>query len=290
MALYINTNISSLMGQNQVGKTQQSLAATLQKLSSGVRINSSKDDASSYSVSETLTTAIRGNDMGMRNANDAISVAQTAEGAMGQVVGNLQRIREIAVQSGNSGITDGDRSKLQTEVDQLTQEISRIVTTTEFNSQPLLLTASTIFTFQVGYDASLDNQISFSGANLQAALAPIGLSTGTMNSTGVVNIVFGSGSTLGVNATATLSALDLAIGSVVSERARFGAIQNRFDAAISNTKVYNENLQAARSRIVDTDFAAETANLTRNQILQQASTAMLAQANQLTQGALSLLK
>lgn len=290
MPLYINTNVSSLAGQNQVGKNQQSLATTLQKLSSGIRINSAKDDVSSYSVSETLTTAIRGNDMGMRNANDGISVAQTAEGAMGQVVGNLQRIREIAVQSGNSSITDGDRSKLQIEVDQLTQEISRIVTTTEFNSQSLLLTGSTVFTFQVGYDAGLDNQISFSGANLQAALAPIGVSTGTMTSTGIVNIVFGSGSVLGPNATARLSALDLAIGSVVSERARFGAIQNRFEAAINNTKVYNENLQAARSRIMDTDFAAETANLTRNQILQQASTAMLAQSNQLTQGALSLLK
>lgn len=290
MPLYINTNVSSLAGQNQVGKNQQSLATTLQKLSSGVRINSSKDDASSYSVSETLTTAIRGNDMGMRNANDGISVAQTAEGAMGQIVGSLQRIREIAVQSGNSSITDGDRSKLQIEVDQLTQEISRIVTTTEFNSQSLLLTGSTVFTFQVGYDAALDNQISFSGANLQAALAPIGISTGTMTSTGIVNIVFGSGSVLGNNTTAGLSALDLAIGSVVSERARFGAIQNRFEAAINNTKLYNENLQAARSRIMDTDFATETANLTRNQILQQASTAMLAQANQLTQGALSLLK
>lgn len=290
MPLYINTNVSSLAGQNQVGKNQQSIATTLQKLSSGVRINSAKDDASSYSVSETLTTAIRGNDMGMRNANDGISVAQTAEGAMGQVVGSLQRIREIAVQSGNSSITDGDRSKLQIEVDQLTQEISRIVTTTEFNSQSLLLTGSTVFTFQVGYDAALDNQISFSGANLQAALAPIGISTGTMTSTGIVNIVFGSGSVLGNNTTAGLSALDLAIGSVVSERARFGAIQNRFEAAINNTKLYNENLQAARSRIMDTDFAAETANLTRNQILQQASTAMLAQANQLTQGALSLLK
>lgn len=290
MPLYINTNVSSLAGQNQVGKNQQSLATTLQKLSSGVRINSSKDDVSSYSVSETLTTAIRGNDMGMRNANDGISVAQTAEGAMGQIVGSLQRIREIAVQSGNSSITDRDRSKLQIEVDQLTQEISRIVTTTEFNSQSLLLTGSTVFTFQVGYDAALDNQISFSGANLQAALAPIGISTGTMTSTGIVNIVFGSGSVLGNNTTAGLSALDLAIGSVVSERARFGAIQNRFEAAINNTKLYNENLQAARSRIMDTDFATETANLTRNQILQQASTAMLAQANQLTQGALSLLK
>lgn len=288
MALYINTNISSIQGRANVDRNQSALQGTLQKLSSGLRINSSKDDASGMSVVETLNSRIRGTEMGIRNANDGISVAQTAEGAMGQIVGNLQRIREITVQSGNASIQPGERSKLQMELDQLTQEISRIVRTSEFNGQ-LLLSGGNNLTFQVGASADVSNQISFSGASLSGALSGILGSNIDITATGTFNLSAINSNVSG-GVTAALSQLDLAIGSVVSERARFGAIQNRFDAVISNTKNYSENLQAARSRIQDTDFAAETANLTRNQILQQASTAMLAQANQITQGALSLLQ
>ncbi len=288
MALYINTNISSIQGRANVDRNQSALQGTLQKLSSGLRINSSKDDASGMSVVETLNSRIRGTEMGIRNANDGISVAQTAEGAMGQIVGNLQRIREITVQSGNASIQPGERSKLQMELDQLTQEISRIVRTSEFNGQ-LLLSGGNNLTFQVGASADVSNQISFSGASLSGALSGILGSNIDITATGTFNLSAINSNVSG-GVTAALSQLDLAIGSVVSERARFGAIQNRFDAVISNMKNYSENLQAARSRIQDTDFAAETANLTRNQILQQASTAMLAQANQITQGALSLLK
>lgn len=288
MALYINTNISSIQGRANVDRNQSALQGTLQKLSSGLRINSSKDDASGMSVVETLNSRIRGTEMGIRNANDGISVAQTAEGAMGQIVGNLQRIREITVQSGNASIQPGERSKLQMELDQLTQEISRIVRTSEFNGQ-LLLSGGNNLTFQVGASADVSNQISFSGASLSGALSGILGSNIDITATGTFNLSAINSNVSG-GVTAALSQLDLAIGSVVSERARFGAIQNRFDAVISNMKNYSENLQAARSRIQDTDFAAETANLTRNQILQQASTAMLAQANQISQGALSLLK
>ena len=288
MALYINTNISSIQGRANVDRNQSALQGTLQKLSSGLRINSSKDDASGMSVVETLNSRIRGTEMGIRNANDGISVAQTAEGAMGQIVGNLQRIREITVQSGNASIQPGERSKLQMELDQLTQEISRIVRTSEFNGQ-LLLSGGNNLTFQVGASADVSNQISFSGASLSGALSGILGSNIDITATGTFNLSAINSNVSG-GVTAALSQLDLAIGSVVSERARFGAIQNRFDAVISNTKNYSENLQAARSRIQDTDFAAETANLTRSQILQQASTAMLAQANQSTQGALSLLQ
>lgn len=288
MALYINTNISSIQGRANVDRNQSALQGTLQKLSSGLRINSSKDDASGMSVVETLNSRIRGTEMGIRNANDGISVAQTAEGAMGQIVGNLQRIREITVQSGNASIQPGERSKLQMELDQLTQEISRIVRTSEFNGQ-LLLSGGSNLTFQVGASADVSNQISFSGASLSGALSGILGSNIDITATGTFNLSAINSNVSG-GVTAALSQLDLAIGSVVSERARFGAIQNRFDAVISNTKNYSENLQAARSRIQDTDFAAETANLTRSQILQQASTAMLAQANQISQGALSLLK
>ena len=288
MALYINTNISSIQGRANVDRNQSALQGTLQKLSSGLRINSSKDDASGMSVVETLNSRIRGTEMGIRNANDGISVAQTAEGAMGQIVGNLQRIREITVQSGNASIQPGERSKLQMELDQLTQEISRIVRTSEFNGQ-LLLSGGNNLTFQVGASADVSNQISFSGASLSGALSGILGSNIDITATGTFNLSAINSNVSG-GVTAALSQLDLAIGSVVSERARFGAIQNRFDAVISNTKNYSENLQAARSRIQDTDFAAETANLTRSQILQQASTAMLAQANQISQGALSLLQ
>lgn len=279
MALVVNSNATSLGIQGQVGRNQSALTSTLQKLSSGLRINSSKDDAAGMAVTETLNSRIRGNDIAMRNANDAISMTQTAEGATTQVVNNFQRIREIAVQSTNSSIQDTDRSKMQMEVDQLTQEIGRIVSSSEYNGVNLLSGGGTQ-TFQIGSSASTSNQISFSSSTLGGAY---GVSSGA-TTTGTVNV-----STSG-NASAAISALDATIGSFVTERARFGSLQNRFDAVVSNVKNYNENLTAARSRIQDTDFASETANLTRVQILQQAGTAMLAQANQLPQNAMSLLR
>lgn len=284
MGLMVNTNVASLQGRNQVDRNQNALTSTLQKLSSGLRINSSKDDAAGMAVAETLTSRIRGNDVATRNANDAISMVQTGEAALTQIIGNVQRIRDIAVQSTSSALQDTDRSKLQTEVDQLTQEIGRITQTTEFNGN-LMISGGATITFQVGSSGDANNQISFGMQDIKAVslgTLTISAATGSVKNASIV--------TNSASASALVSALDTALGSLVNSRAQYGALQNRFEAVVSNVKAFNENLTSARSRIQDTDFAAETANLTRSQILQQAGTAMLAQANQVPQSALSLLR
>lgn len=279
MALVVNTNVASLNAQRNLSSSASNLAGSLQRLSSGLRINSAKDDAAGLAVATGLESLTRGNDVAIRNANDGISVGQTAEGALGQITGNLQRIREIAVQSSNSSITDTQRGNLQKEADQLTQEISRTVQTTNFNGQALL-SGTTTLTFQVGASGQSDNQVTFSTAELTA----IAGYAADLTATGTIDISTSAG------ASAALSALDEAISSVTTQRATFGSVQNRFQAVVANLSNYNENLTAAKSRIMDTDFAAETANLTRNQILQQAGTAILAQANTLPQSALTLLR
>jgi len=284
MGLMINTNLASLQGRNQVERNSAALNTTLQRLSSGLRINASKDDAAGMAVAETLTSRIRGNDVALRNANDGISMAQTAEGALTQVITNYQRIRDIAVQSTSSALGDTDRSKLQTEVDQLTQEISRIIQTTEFNGQTLISGGSTM-TFLVGASSSgVGNAtIAFSAGQMDG-LSAIGALSTDMTATGTINV------NASANASAAISALDNALSTLITERAKFGAIQNRFDAVVAQVKTYNENMTAARSRIQDADFASETANLTKQQILSQSGMAMLAQANQSPQMVLTLLR
>jgi flagellin len=279
MALIVNTNTASLNAQRNLASSTNALATSLQRLSSGLRVNSAKDDAAGLAVAESLNSIVRGNDVAIRNANDGISVGQTAEGALGQITNNLQRIREIAVQASNGAINDTQRGNLQSEVDQLTQEISRIVSTTNFNGQTLLSGGATL-TFQVGASGAANNQVSVSTSNLTA----IAGFAANLTATGTVTV-----NTSGA-ASAALSALDNAISSVTQARSNFGAVQNRFEAVIANLSNYNENLTAARSRIMDADFAHETATLTRNQILQQAGTAILAQANSVPQAALSLLR
>ncbi len=277
MAMVINTNIMSLNAQRNLSKTQNDLALSVQRLSSGLRINSAKDDAAGMYAVEQMTADIRGLNQASRNAADGISLAQTAEGALAQIGNNLQRIREIAVQAANSTVED--RTGLQKEVNELTQEISRIVQTTEFNGQKLL-SGSTSLTFQVGMDGQADNQVTFTGANLT------GINAYNSDLTGVGTIDVSTSAA----ASAALSDIDSDITTVASSRASFGAVQNRFEAVIANLQNYAENLTAARSRIQDTDFAAETARLTRAQILQQAGVAMVSQANSLPQGALALLQ
>jgi flagellin len=279
MALTVNTNIASLNAQRNLSNSSSSLSLSLQRLSSGLRVNSAKDDAAGLAISQTLTAAIRGNNQAIRNANDGVSVGQTAEGALGQIGNNLQRIREIAVQASNDSVSDTNRSQLQKEVDQLTQEISRIVTTTQFNGTALL-SGGAALNFQVGSSGSADNQITVNAGDLTA----IAGYAASLTATGTVDVTTSS------NASAALSALDGAINSVSDSRATFGAVQNRFDAVVANLSNYVENLSAANSRIIDVDFAAETANLTKNQILQQAGTSILKQANSLTQSALTLLQ
>jgi len=284
MPLVVNTNLASLNAQRNLSTSQSSLNTSLQRLSSGLRVNSAKDDAAGLAISESLTSAIRGNTQAVRNANDGISVGQTAEGALGQISNNLQRIREISVQAANGSVSDSNRSQLQLEVDQLTQEISRIVQTTQFNGTSLLSGQTTI-TFQIGYSGTADNQVSVSTTDLaQAGSAGLNAYSASLTATGTVNITTSGG------ASAALSALDQDIARVTNIRSTFGAVQNRFDAVVSNLNNYVENLTASKSRIMDTDYAAETANFSKAQILQQAGTAILKQANQIPQQALTLLQ
>lgn len=284
MALIVNTNIASLNAQRNLAASESQLAVTLQRLSSGLRVNSAKDDAAGLAVAQSFTAQIRGNTQAVRNASDGISAGQTAESALGQVAGNVQRIREIAVQSANGTISSTNRSQLQKEVDQLTQEISRIVATTTFNGTSLLSGVNTL-TFQVGADGASNNQVAITTTNLaQTGTAGLYTFNSTLTTTGTIDV------TSQANASAAIANLDTDITQLSTQRSTFGAVQNRFEAVISNLQNYVENLSAARSRILDADFAAETANLTRGQILQQAGTAILSQANSLPQNALSLLR
>ncbi|MBV8048824.1 MAG: flagellin FliC [Paludibacterium sp.] len=280
MAIYVNTNTASLNAQLNLSNSTQSLQTSLQRLSSGLRINSAADDPAGLAISQSMTTQINGNNQGIRNASDGISLAQTAEGALGQIQNNLQTIRQIAVQASNGTISNVNRSQLQSEVDQLTQEISRIIQTTNFNGT-LLLSGGQSITFQVGASGVASNQVTASGLDLTSGLSSYASS---LTATGTINI------TTSAAATAVLSALDADINLVSNDRSQLGAIQNRFQAVIANMSNYVQNLKDAQSRIVDTDFASETANLTQQQILQQAGTAILSQANQLPQAALTLLK
>lgn len=277
MALIINTNIASMNAQRNLSKTQGDLSTSLERLSSGLRVNSAKDDAAALYSIATQTADIRGLNQAVRNAADGISFGQTAEGALSQIEANLQRIREIAVQSANGTVED--RSGLQSEVNELTQEISRIVETSEFNGTTLLKNSSSV-TFQVGQDGTSTHQVSVSGLDLTSLT---GYSS-NVTSTGVIDVDDAA------NASAAIANVESAITSVAGNRATMGAVQNRFEAVISNLENYSENLAAARSRIQDADFAAETARLTRAQILQQAGVSMVAQANALPQNALALLQ
>jgi flagellin len=262
MALVVNTNIASLNAQRNLERSQNELSTSLQRLSSGLRINSAKDDAAGLYTAEQLTADIRGANQAIRNAADGISFAQVAEGALAEISNNLQRIREIAVQSANGTVTD--RTGLSAEVTQLNAEISRIISSTEFNGTSVLGGVS--LTFQVGADNGDTVTVTAS-----AATAP------------TVDVSSSSG------AATALTTLDSSINSISTLRATFGSIQNRFEAVISNLSSLSENTSAAKSRIVDADFAAETAKLTRAQILQQAGVSIVAQANVLPQSALSLL-
>ncbi|MEA2079259.1 MAG: flagellin [Pseudomonadota bacterium] len=281
MALTINTNLASLNAQRNLSSSQGALETSLRRLSSGLRVNSAKDDAAGLFSIQKMTADIRGLNQSVRNAQDGISLAQTGEGAMDQIQVAQQRIREIAVQSANATVED--RTGLQAEVDQLTQEISRIVQTTEFNGQNLLDGSSTTLTFQIGPDGTTDNRIDVSGLTLTSITGY----AASLTATGTVDV---STQTAAQTAITSIDSATAGLDFVSSSRATFGAVQNRFESVVVNLTTYSENLSAARSRIQDADFAAETANLTRAQILQQAGIAMLAQANTLPQSALSLLQ
>jgi flagellin len=361
MAQVINTNIPSLNTQRNLNSSQASLNTSIQRLSSGLRVNSAKDDAAGLAIADRMTAQIKGLSVAQRNANDGISFAQTAEGALANVTTSLQRMRELAVQATNGTNSAADRKTLNDEYKQLSDEVFRTLNGTQFNGQNLFtgigqgasagigadnanISASLNVSFQIGAnvtDNKLNDQITISLTDLanSKALADVigtsatgligqadaaGVKTAEANYTSAktaLDTLFSSSSSLSASELSTsavtlqkeidsaklaldkavaspdaqsdaakaIKNLDIAINAIASKRAEFGAVQTRFEAVITNLQVSSENIASSKSRIMDADFAQETANLTRSQILQQAGTAMLAQANSAPQGVLSLL-
>ena len=267
MPMQINTNVASLNAQRNLTTSQSSLAISMQRLSSGLRVNSAKDDAAGLAIADRMNAQIRGINVAIRNANDGISLAQTAEGALATVTDALQRMRELAVQAQNGSNGTSDRANLDTEYQQLSAEITRIATQTKFNGIAIVGAGAGAQTFQVG-------------ANNGDTL--------TVTTTAVTTV--GGGLTTAAAASTALAAIDASLDVITTNRATYGAAMSRFEFAVSNLRISGENQSAARGRIMDADFAAETAELSRSQILQQAGTAMVAQANQLPQQVLQLLR
>lgn len=277
MSLRINQNIDALNSYRNLSVTQGQMSKSLEKLSSGYRINRAADDAAGLAISEGLRSQVGGLKVAVRNAQDGISVVQTAEGALTEVHSILQRVRDLAVQSGNDSNNVAARANIKTEVDSLADELTRIGVSTNFNGTKLLDGSAAALTFQVGASAdAAESQVvvDISAADIDAMGATIGALTFTS----------------AADALTSLTAIDTAIGTVSTERAKLGASQNRFEHTINSLNVAVENLSASESRIRDTDMASEMMNFTRSQILSQAGTAMLAQANQAPQGVLSLLR
>ncbi len=301
----INTNLVSLNAQRNLSTSQSSLATSMQRLSSGLRVNTAKDDAAGLAIAERMHAQVRGMNVAMRNANDGISLAQVGEGALGKVSDIFQRMRELAVQSANGTNSPADRVSLNQEYVQLAQEATRTLGGTQFNGQNILATTN-VSEFQIGSNntTNLDritvtsfDWTSTSNAGITDVLGSVVLSgtdTGSYNSASSTYTAGTDAPTNLITDTATAQAaianIDNALNSINSQRATFGAIQNRFENVVANLMVASENQSAARSRIMDADYAAETANMSRAQILQQAGNAMVAQANQLPQQVLSLLK
>lgn len=276
----INTNYLALVSQNNLTKSQNSLGTAIERLSSGLRINSAKDDAAGQAIANRMTAQVRGMTQAARNANDGISLAQTAEGNLNEINSNLQRIRELAVQAANDSNQASDRTSIDTEIQQRLSEINRIATSASFNGQKLLdgSIGSTGLNFQVGANnVTAEDVINIGSESLISASA----TALSINSISVSNHS---------SAHSAIAAIDAALTMVDTARSNLGAIQNRFQSTIANLNNTINNLSAARSRIEDADYAVEVSNMTRAQILQQAGTSVLAQANQVPQTVLSLLR
>lgn len=315
----INTNIASLNAQRNLNMSQSAQQTAMQRLSSGLRVNSAKDDAAGLAIAERMNSQVRGMNVAIRNANDAISLAQTAEGALGKIGDNLQRMRELALQSRNASNSTGDRANLQKEFRQLQLEITRTVQGTTFNGKSLFTGGGSGLEFQIGSGTAVSDRIVIEDATLNGGTASpasgvadlvtayddatdaAGRLTATQNIVATITsewtkdtsgIAIGGSADIdpAIDIDGSITLIDKSLDIVNDIRSTFGAAQNRFDAVISNLMINSENQSAARGRIMDADFAAETANLSRSQILQQAGNAMVAQANQLPQQVLSLLK
>ena len=283
----INTNIIALNAQRNLGGSQASLATSMQRLSSGLRVNSAKDDAAGLAIAERMSAQVRGMSVAVRNANDGISLAQTAEGALGKVSDSLQRMRELSVQSANATNSASDKDSLDKEFGELAKEIQRVLGGTTFNGLRLLGSNAGAQTFQVGANTSSSDSISITTTDMTAE-PTITTVAGTDNA-GTGRALIDASATAGT-IQGVIGSIDTALDTVIAQRATLGASQSRFDVVISNLQIAIENQTAARSRIIDTDFAAETARLSRANILQQAGNAMVAQANQLPQQVLQLLR
>ena len=284
MPAVINTNLASLNTQRNLTTSQASLATSLQRLSSGLRVNSAKDDAAGLAIAERMNAQVKGLNVAIRNANDAISLSQTAEGALGKVGENLQRMRELAVQAANGTNSSADRTTLDQEYTALAGEVTRVLQSTKFNGLSLLNSAVPAggFDFQVGANNNANEKINVAVTDITAGAGIAAVTSGGASAS--------IADATGALALTAMNDLSTAIDEVSTARAKFGASQNRFEAVIANLQIASENQSASRSRIMDADFASETANLTRGQILQQAGTAMLAQANSLPNGVMALLR
>ena len=283
----INTNIASLNAQRSLNMSQNSLATSMQRLSSGMRVNSAKDDAAGLAIAERMNAQVRGMNVAVRNANDGISMAQTSEGSLGKVADALQRMRELAVQSANATNSSSDKDSLDKEFGELSKEIQRVLGATSFNGKHVLGADAGTMQFQVGANTTANDSISITTIDLSgdATITSVAGTDNTGAGRGVID------NTATVDAIHTVvENIDTALNTVNNERATLGASQSRFESVIANLQVSVENQTAARARIMDADFAAETANLSRAQILQQAGNAMVAQANQLPQQVLRLLQ
>ncbi|MGD0960853.1 MAG: flagellin [Methylomonas sp.] len=289
MAMIITTNIASLNAQRYLDQTQNALQTAMQQLSSGLRINSAADDPSGLAISDGMTSQINGMTVAIQNANDGISMVQTADGAMASLTDTLQTMRDLAVQASNFGtVSSANREQLSTEFKQLSDELGRVIKNTQFNGKGILNGSLSHANFQIGANVTADNQISVDVGNLMSAsgLAYMAVQ-GNGGAPGALSI--GSNAT-SLNTRSTIATIDIAIKSLDTARATLGAVQNRFTATITNLQDAITNQSASRSRIEDTDFAATTSTLSKEQILQQAGTAMLAQANQSNQNVMQLLK
>jgi flagellin len=287
MPLVINTNIAALNAQRNLNASQYAANTSMQRLSSGLRVNSAKDDAAGLSIAERMNAQVRGMGVAVRNANDGISLAQTAEGALGRVGDALQRMRELAIQSRNATNSPTDKDSLDKEFGELAKEVQRVLGGTVFNGKTILGSDAGTQTFQIGANVTTNDEIDIATTNL---------STDSTMTTVAGTDITGAGrakidSTASASALATVvTDIDAAINKINSERATMGASQSRFESVIAALQIGIENQAAARSRIMDADFAAETANLSRSQILQQAGIAMAAQANVMSQSVLALLQ
>jgi flagellin len=277
MGLRINTNVSSLNAQRNLHGTRMGMNRSLERLSSGQRINRAGDDAAGLAISENLKAQIRGLGQAERNAEDGISLVQIAEGALGEVSNILIRLRELSVQAASDTIGPTERKFLNVEFEQLTSEVDRIANSTEFNRVPLLNGTGAVFDIQIGTrNDPISDRLTFDASSADVNVAALGLNLASVADK--------------ISAQNSLSSIDQAIVSVSGIRADFGALQNRLQSTVNNIQVSIENLSAANSRVRDTDIAAETAELTKQNILMQAGTSVLAQANSSTRGALTLIQ